>query len=100
MEQINETISPEMQNVVSQVRSLAQQHQQDPIQLLAILRLLEQLHTDICDDLFRPALPNTRHGLFDLLRNIESHGGWPYIYRIGLQELCQNLEEQGNSEQS
>jgi hypothetical protein len=100
LEQINESISAEMLIVVEKVRSMAKEHQDDPIKLLAILRLLEHLHNDICEELFQPALPNTRHGLFDLLRDIESSGGWPHIYRIGLQELFQNLDESITNQQS
>ncbi len=73
------------------VKAVAAEHRDDPRQLLAILRALEEVHHEICRDWFTPALPNTRHELFDLLRDIEAHGGWPYIYRISLSDLCQRL---------
>jgi hypothetical protein len=83
--------SGELDKLVEQLRSLAEQHRGDPHQLLHILRVLESLHRDINNSLFQPALPNSRHELFDLLRDIETHGGWPYIYRLSIEELCQNL---------
>ncbi|MDX1977329.1 MAG: hypothetical protein SFT94_06615 [Pseudanabaenaceae cyanobacterium bins.68] len=84
----------ELEQCLEQLRQIASQHQQDPKRLLHILRSLEQVHRDICDQTFLPALPNTRHELFSLLLEIEAHGGWPYIYRVKLQELCQNLESE------
>jgi hypothetical protein len=66
----------------------------DPQGLLQILRELEALHRQICEEMLMPALPNTRHELFALLQNIEANGGWPYIYRIRLQELLQKLHQE------
>jgi hypothetical protein len=62
-------------------------------ELLALLRLLEQCHRDICETLFYEALPDNRQHLYALLRNIEVNGGWPYIQRIKLQSLLLNLPE-------
>lgn len=78
---------------MEQVSGLAQAGDRDPIKLLQILRSLEQTHRQICEDLFMPALPTARHSLFNLLLEIEANGGWPHIYRISLQNLCQNLKE-------
>ncbi len=93
MEQIDKSDTIKLQTAIAQMRSIAQQYQGNANKLLDILRQLEQLHSDIYDDLFQPALPNSRHALFDLLRDIETNGGWPYIYRIGLQELFQSLTD-------
>lgn len=84
----------ELDQCLEQLQQIASQNQQDPQKLLHILRSLEQSHRYICDHIFLPALPNTRHELFNLLLEIEAHGGWPYIYRVKLQELCQNLEQE------
>ncbi|CAN1209922.1 hypothetical protein TUMEXPCC7403_06830 [Tumidithrix helvetica PCC 7403] len=84
--------SGELEAIADRIKSLAQKHEGNAVQLLEILRVLESLHSQICNDLFQPAMPDSRHALFDLLRNIEANGGWPYIYRIKLKDLLQNLE--------
>ncbi len=61
--------------------------------LLALLRLLEQCHRDICETLFYEALPDNRQHLYSLLRNIEVNGGWPYIQRMKLKALLVNLPD-------
>ena len=76
-----------------QIEAIAQQHQNSVPALLEILRTLDAQHRHICQNLFIPALPNTRHALFDLLLDIEANGGWPHIYRLQIRELCQNLEK-------
>lgn len=99
MEQFELRDSLELSAMTEHLRSLAKKYEGDPQKLLGILRTLEQLHNEICENLFQPALPNTRHGLFDLLQDIEANGGWPYIYRIRLGDLCRNLiqaEDDGN----
>ncbi len=78
---------------MEQASTLATKNAQDPTKLLHILRSLEKTHRQICEDLFMPALPTARHNLFNLLLEIEANGGWPHIYRISLQTLCQNLEQ-------
>ncbi|HSM80075.1 MAG TPA: hypothetical protein VLS96_00235 [Nodosilinea sp.] len=62
-------------------------------ELLALLRLLEQRHRDICETLFYDALPDNRQNLYALLRDIEVNGGWPYIQRMKLQALLANLPD-------
>lgn len=61
--------------------------------LLALLRLLEQQHRDICETLFRDALPDNRQHLYALLRDIEVNGGWPYIQRMKLKALLANVPD-------
>ncbi|MFQ4137089.1 hypothetical protein PGN35_012300 [Nodosilinea sp. PGN35] len=62
-------------------------------ELLALLRLLERCHRDICETLFYDALPDNRQHLYALLRDIEINGGWPYIQRMKLQALLANLPD-------
>ncbi|MEY3826476.1 MAG: hypothetical protein RLZZ148_1292 [Cyanobacteriota bacterium] len=69
------------------IKNLAQEHRQDPLALLLILRLLEQLHREIREEIFEPSLPNIRNDLYNLLRDIEESGGWPYIERMKLKTL-------------
>lgn len=79
----------ELQSLVNFVESLAQSYHPDSDRLLALLRTLEQLHRQIRTELFEPSLPNTRHDLYALLRDIEDSGGWPYIERGKLRTLME-----------
>jgi hypothetical protein len=95
LEQIDQSVSLSLDNIEAistQIKLLALQSKDDPIEILHILRVLEQLHNEICNDILQPALPNSRHGLFDLLRDIESNGGWPHIYRRNLNQLFEHLQ--------
>ncbi len=78
----------EIRTVVMEVASECQAESQS---LLALLRILEELHRQIRTEMFEPALPNTRKDLYQLLRDIEETGGWPYIERMRLQSLLQKL---------
>ncbi len=87
----------------AQIKLLALQSQANPKEILHILRVLEQLHSEICAEIFQPALPNSRHALFDFLKDIEAKGGWPHIYRRTLSQLLgsdffeEQLAEQDDS---
>jgi len=72
--------------------AIAQDNQGDSLSLLAILRLLEQVHQEIRDGLFQQSLPDNRQSLYKLLRDIETKGGWPYIYRMKLQSIMDKIE--------
>ncbi len=71
----------------------ALQRQGSHVDLLGLLRLLEQRHRDICETLFYDALPDNRQNLYALLRDIEVNGGWPYIQRMKVQALLANLPD-------
>lgn len=60
------------------------QSEGDAIAQLRVLRFLENLHQDIREAHFQPALPTDRHGLHNLLKEIETNGGWPYIPKMDL----------------
>lgn len=64
----------------------------DEVALLELLRLLEQLHSQIRDAWFQDSLPTNRHRLYALLRDIEVNGGWPYIQRMRLRSLLNAIE--------
>ena len=64
----------------------------DEIALLGLLRLLEELHNQIRDAWFQDSLPTNRQRLYALLRDIEISGGWPYIQRMRLRALLEQLE--------
>lgn len=78
-------LKPELDALSQQVMTIAQQSNGDSVALLALLRVLEKLHREICEGAFQTSLPNTRQALYSLLRDIESEGGWPHIPRMKLQ---------------
>jgi hypothetical protein len=88
----NALATPALDTLAQTVQGLAQQATGSSTQLLALLRVLESLHREICEGSFQQSLPNTRQNLHFLLRDIESQGGWPYIPRLKLQRLLTALE--------
>lgn len=88
-------LSQQLQTLSTEIRSLAHSHQGDSLALLALLRALEQAHREIRETLFQAALPDSRQRLYALLKDIEEEGGWPYIERMTLRSLQQNLQERG-----
>jgi hypothetical protein len=89
----SQDLSTDLSQIAQAVRSAAQIREGDVLALLELLRLLDELHADIRDTLFRDALPNNRQRLYRLLRDIEQQGGWPYIKRMKLIALLEHLEE-------
>lgn len=75
------------------IDAAAHSREGDCLALLALLRLLNDLHSEIRDTLFREALPDNRQRLYQLLRDIEQQGGWPYIRRMKLLALLEHMEE-------
>ena len=76
----------------SDAAQLRAQAGNDPEQLLAVLRQLEQLHRDLQDGPFRSSLPSDRQQLYKLLQAMEQNGGWPYIPRLQLKTFMELLE--------
>ncbi len=83
-------IEAKLEAVGTDIQALAQSYQGDSLALLAVLRRLEALHREIREGVFQQSLPDSRHGFHDLLKDIESQGGWPYIERMKLQSLLEN----------
>lgn len=77
------------------VNAAAQGREGDSLALLQLLRLLNELHYEIRDTLFREALPDNRQRLYRLLKDIEQEGGWPYIRRMKLTALLEHMDEEG-----
>ena len=78
--------------------ALAEQHKTDSLFLLSLLRNLEQIHRQIRVNFFEAALPKTRNDLYQFVKDIEEKGGWPYIERMRLKELLQNMEQTTETE--
>ncbi len=89
--------SEDLVELTQVVQAAAQSREGDCLALLALLRLLNELHYEIRDTLFREALPDNRQRLYRLLKDIEQEGGWPYIQRTKLVALLENIEESENS---
>jgi serine/threonine protein kinase HipA of HipAB toxin-antitoxin module len=86
-----EKMSPEFDQLAALIKKLAEESRGDSLALLALLRLLEGLHREICEGIFQESFPDNRQALYALLRDIEAKGGWPYIRRMRLQDLLKNL---------
>jgi hypothetical protein len=82
---------PELHTIAQTLRDLAKHYQGDTLSLLALLRMLERVHQEIREGLFQESLPTNRHGLYQLLKDIENQGGWPYIYSRHLRSLLNEL---------
>ena len=80
-----------LNELVEDIRCLAQTYQGDPIAVLGVLRVLESLHREIRDGMFQECLPENRQQLYALLRDIEAEGGWPHIPRMRVEALLERL---------
>ncbi len=80
-----------LNDLVEDIRCLAQAYQGDPIAVLGVLRVLESLHREIRDGMFQECLPQNRQQLYALLRDIEAEGGWPHIPRMRVEALLERL---------
>ena len=81
-----------LQEIFSKTWSIAENKKHDTLFLLSILRNLELLHRKIRTEMFEPSLPETRNNLYQLVKDIDEKGGWPYIERMKLQDLLRHLE--------
>ncbi len=86
-------LESQLEEIQLDISNLAQQYEGDCSSLLSLLRCLEFLHRTIREELFEQSLPNTRHSLYDFLKQVEETGGWPYIERMKLQNFIVNLQE-------
>jgi hypothetical protein len=84
-------LEQKLQEITTVVKSLAETNQEDLLFLLSLLRTLESIHRQIRTEMFEPALPNSRNKLYQLVKDIEEQGGWPYIERMKLEDLLFKL---------
>jgi hypothetical protein len=89
----------QLESLAREVWRLANTVEGNTMELLAILRILEQLHRDIRDGLFQQSLPDNRQQLYHLLREIESKGGWPYIPRSYLKSMLDKINPDSVTEE-
>lgn len=81
-----------LQTATKEIWGLAKKHHHDTLFLLSLLRSLEAIHRKIRTEMFEMSLPATRNNLYQLVKDIEETGGWPYIERMKLRELLKNME--------
>ena len=86
----NSSRSQRFEEIVAIVETLASDCKGNTYDLLSLLRILETLHRQIRSDLFEPSLPDTRKDLYEVLKDIEETGGWPYIGRMKLQKFLEH----------
>ena len=89
-----DNLAASLNKIGQELWALAENHQEDSLFLLSLLRNLEEIHRKIRTEMFEPSLPQTRNALYQLVRDIEEKGGWPYVERMKLRSLLQNLETQ------
>ena len=87
-----ENLDANLHKIALDLWVLAEKNQNDSLLLLSLLRSLEEIHRKIRTEMFEPSLPTTRNKLYQLVKDIEEKGGWPYIERMKLQGLLRNLE--------
>lgn len=95
-----DNLNASLDRIGLELQDLAKENQQDSLFLLSLLRSLEEIHRKIRTEIFEPSLPKTRNDLYQIVRDIEEKGGWPYIQRMKLKNLLQNLEAEMTSENS
>lgn len=78
--------------------NLAEEHRDDSLFLLSLLRDLEKIHRQIRINLFEEGLPQTRNDLYQLVKDIEEKGGWPYIERMRLIDLLKKMKLESEAE--
>jgi len=87
----NSAIENELKKLVNEILCLAKKSPDNIFDVLLILRELELLHRAIRQEMLEPNLPDTRHRLYLLLKHIEEVGGWPYIERMKIKDICDKL---------
>lgn len=97
---LSNPLSSPFERLSDSVEALAAEREGDPEALLELLRVLEQLHREIEDGLFRQALPTNRRALYSLLQDMERAGGWPYIPRLRLRSILHWIEELEDPDES
>jgi hypothetical protein len=91
-----DSLQNDLSAIAETIYSFVNRAEGDSTEILQILRFLEALHRKICDESFLTTLPNRRRTLYNLLREIETEGGWPYIPRMQLKTLLNHLDHEMN----
>ncbi len=87
-----DSLPPDLSQIVELLQKAVHLREGHCLELLQVLRVLEDMHRSILDREFQAALPDTRQDLYQLLQDIEEAGKWPYIPRMHLRLLLRKLE--------
>ncbi len=87
----NLDLSQNLEALLQDILAIAAENEGEGETQLVILRELEKLHRQICEQYFYPTLPERRRDLYNLLRDMEEDGGWPYIARPKLKFIMKAL---------
>ncbi|MBD0268450.1 MAG: hypothetical protein ICV77_09160 [Cyanobacteria bacterium Co-bin8] len=98
--ELDGTLPEDLKDIARCIEAAALNRSNDSLEILSLLRVLEYLHREIRDTLFRTSLPENRQQLYALLRDIELNGGWPYIQRMKLRSLLENMLLESANEDS
>ena len=85
-------LKEDLKKLTDNIKEIAEKSEDELFDVLYVLQELESLHRDIRTTMFEPSLPETRHHLYLLMKHLEEMGGWPYIERMRLRDLCANLK--------
>lgn len=88
-----DNLSPDLQQLRSDIKQAARIREGDCLALLELLRLLEEMHRVVLDEEFQSALPTTRRSLYALLQAIEERGRWPHLPRTQIQMFFKALRD-------
>jgi hypothetical protein len=86
-----------LKQTAKDIYDLAEKHRHDGLFLLSLLRDLEKIHRQIRVQYFQAALPETRNDLYRFVKDIEEKGGWPYIERMRLKDLLENINHNNST---
>ncbi|BAW96720.1 hypothetical protein NIES970_16590 [[Synechococcus] sp. NIES-970] len=86
-----ENLSEQLDRIHRELLAIASQYEGNGERLLEILRQLELTHRQISEEYFYPSLPERRRDLYNILRDMETEGGWPYIARPKLKFILEKL---------
>jgi hypothetical protein len=90
------SLQEDLNAIAETVNALVKRSDGSSTEILQILRFLEALHRQVCEEHFLPTLPTRRRTLYNLLREIDAEGGWPYIPRMQIRALLTHLEADPN----
>ncbi|AGY57015.1 hypothetical protein [Gloeobacter kilaueensis] len=91
-------IPNDLQPILDALVDAADKRTGDAIELLKMLRFLENLHLWLRDNYYMEALPTNRQELFDLLMQMEQQGNWPHLPRTQLRTLIGRLIQSGSAD--
>lgn len=94
MDPLLTSLPPDLAALQSSLQAAVQVRQGNPLALLQLLRLLEDIHLQIRDGAFQDSLPCNRHELYTLLQDLEAQGEWPQIPRTRIETFLEMLKRQ------